>query len=83
MEKIKLQKFFSDMGIMSRRAAETEISLGKVKVNGEIATLGARISPNTDTVEYKGKRIVWHEREKIYVMLNKPRGYVTTLSDEK
>ncbi|MBO5882815.1 MAG: rRNA pseudouridine synthase [Clostridia bacterium] len=83
MEKIKLQKFFSDMGIMSRRAAETEISLGKVKVNGEVASLGMRISPETDIVEYKGKRIFYQENEKIYVMLNKPRGYVTTLSDEK
>ena len=83
MEKIKLQKFFSDMGIMSRRAAEIEISLGKVKVNGETASLGARISPKTDKVEYKGKRIFYRENTKIYVMLNKPRGYVTTLSDEK
>ena len=83
MEKIKLQKFFSDMGIMSRRAAEVEISQGKVKVNGEVASLGDRIDPAADTVEYRGKRIVFREPEKIYVMLNKPRGYVTTLSDEK
>ena len=83
MEKIKLQKFFSDMGIMSRRAAEAEISLGKVKVNGEVAALGDRIDPAADTVEYRGKRIEFRTPEKIYVMLNKPRGYVTTLSDEK
>ena len=83
MEKIKLQKYFSDCGIMSRRAAEKEISLGLVKVNGEVAKLGDRVTPHEDVVEYKGKPVIPPNREKIYVMLNKPRGYVTTTSDEK
>lgn len=80
---IKLQKYFSDCGIMSRRAAEAEISAGRVKVNGDIAYLGMRISPDTDTVEYKGKVIKQSSERKVYIMLNKPRGYVTTMSDEK
>ena len=83
MEPIKLQKYFSDCGVMSRRAAEEEIKKGFVRVNGEIAALGQRVSPNLDRVEYKGKAILPSGVERVYIMLNKPRGYVTTLSDEK
>lgn len=83
MEPIKLQKYFSDCGVMSRRAAEEEIKKGLVRVNGEVAELGQRILPGTDKVEYKGKRVLPLEDERVYILLNKPRGYVTTLSDEK
>lgn len=83
MEKIKLQKYFTDCGVMSRRAAEKEISEGRVTVNGVTATLGDRISPGADVVEYKGKILKPQVSERICVMLNKPTGYVTTLSDEK
>ena len=69
---------------MSRRAAEREIELGKVKVNGETATLGTRITVGVDTVSYLGKEIVPPKFKKnIYVMLNKPRGYLTTMSDDR
>ena len=83
MEPIKLQKYFTDCGILSRRAAEEKIRLGLVLVNGEKAHLGMRIDPDSDRVEYGGKRILPTAKEKICVVLNKPRGYVTTLSDEK
>ena len=83
MELIKLQKYFSDCGILSRRAAEEEIKKGAVKVNGSPAELGMRIDPEHDVVEYKGRRVESTGDEKIYVLLNKPRGVVTTLSDEK
>ena len=83
MDSIKLQKYFSDCGIMSRGAAELEISEGRVKVNGDVAYLGMRIDPDRDLVEYKGKTIKSGSGEKLYIMLNKPRGYVTTMSDEK
>ena len=83
MDSVKLQKYFSDCGIMSRRAAEEEIKKGLVRVNGSIAELGLRIFPDTDTIEYKGKVIEPSGRRKLYILLNKPRGYVTTLSDEK
>lgn len=83
METVKLQKYFSDCAIMSRRAAETEIENGKVTVNGSVASLGLRIDPEHDIVIYKGKRILPPKREKTYILLNKPRGIVTTLSDEK
>ena len=57
MESIKLQKYFTDCGVMSRRAAEKEIELGKVRVNGEVATLGTRITPGVDSVTYLGKEV--------------------------
>lgn len=83
MESVKLQKYFSDCGVMSRRAAEEEIKKGLVRVNGQQADLGLRIIPDVDIVEYKGKQIKPTADTRTYVMLNKPRGFVTTLSDEK
>lgn len=83
MDSIKLQKYFTDCGVLSRRAAEEEIRAGRVTVNGQVATLGDRIDPERDRVEYRGKPLRPHNRERICILLNKPRGYVTTLSDEK
>ena len=81
---MRLQKFFSDCGILSRRAAEAEIAAGNVKVNGAVAQIGDSIDPTTDIVEYRGKRILPRENQKRhYIMLNKPRGFVTTMQDEK
>lgn len=82
---VRLQKYFSDCGILSRRAAEAEIAAGKVRVNGAVAVIGQQIDPENDVVEYAGKRILSPspDRERIYLMLHKPRGYVTTVSDEK
>ena len=68
---------------MSRRAAEEEIKKGKVKVNGSTAMLGDRVLAGTDTVEYGGRIITPRCDERLYIMLNKPRGFVTTMSDEK
>lgn len=83
MEKIRLQKFFTDNKIMSRRSAEKIIEAGNVKVNGQIAKLGDKVDPENDTVEYNGKVIKNNSSSKKYLMLNKPLGYVTTTSDEK
>ncbi len=80
---IKLQKYFTDCGVLSRRAAEEEIKLGRVKVNGETAELGRRIDPETDTVEYRGRLIQPTASDKLCLLLNKPRGVVTTLSDDR
>ncbi|MBQ7335222.1 MAG: rRNA pseudouridine synthase [Clostridia bacterium] len=81
---MRLQKFFSECGVLSRRAAEAEISAGKVKVNGVIAHVGDTVDPETDLVEYCGRQILPRaDKPHIYVMLNKPRGYVTTAKDEK
>ena len=84
MEKIRLQKFFTDCGVLSRRAAEEEIRAGRVRVNGEIAEIGAKIDPEVDVVEYRGKRVEFRgDQPRHYLLLNKPRGFVTTLSDER
>ncbi len=83
-ELVRLQKFFSDSGILSRRAAEKEIAEGRVLVNGTPATLGMQIDPDSDLVEYKGRRIRPRgDKPHLYLMLHKPRGYVTTSHDEK
>lgn len=83
MESIKLQKYVADCGLMSRRAAEKEIELGYFAVNGATATIGMRVDPNNDAVTYKGKPVVMKSERKVYIMLNKPKGVVTTMSDEK
>lgn len=83
MEKIRLQKFFTDNGIMSRRAAEAAILSGRVSINGAAAVLGQKVDPQVDAVALDGVPIEPCDLKKTYVMLNKPRGYVTTLSDEK
>ena len=84
MEPIRISKYFTDCGVMSRRAADTAVERGEVKVNGVTAILGQKIDPESDTVTWKGKKIVLPATPaKMVVMLNKPRGYLTTLSDDK
>ena len=79
--KIRLQKHLSECGIASRRKAEELILQGKVRVNGRVATLGAKVDPKRDKVQVSGKTVV-AKNEKMYIMLHKPRGYVTTTKDE-
>ncbi len=79
--KIRLQKHLSACGIASRRKAEELIESGKVRVNGRIAALGDKVDPKRDKVTVRGKNVV-AVTQKVYIMLHKPRGYVTTLSDE-
>ena len=79
--KIRLQKHLSECGIASRRKAEELILQGKVRVNGRVATLGAKVDSKRDKVQVSGKTVV-ARNEKMYIMLHKPRGYVTTTKDE-
>ena len=81
MEKIRLQKFFTDCGVLSRRAAEAEIAAGNVKVNGHTAGIGDKVDPSADLVVWNDKPITLSEKKHSYIALNKPRGYLTTLSD--
>ena len=81
MQKIRIQKFFSDCGLMSRRAAEKAILDGDVAVNGHPAQIGDSVDPASDSVTYCGKPVVYRRREMTYIMLNKPRGYITSMSD--
>ena len=78
----RLQKLLSAAGVCSRRRAEAYIQAGRVTVNGRQAQLGDKADPAQDRVEVDGVLLSAPEGH-IYIMLNKPRGYVTTLSDEK
>lgn len=80
---VRLQKYMADCGIASRRKSEEMIANGMVKVNGRIATIGDKINPARDKVSVKGKKLTSGSKtQRYYIMLNKPRGYVTTMSDE-
>ena len=79
--KERLQKILSSRGVASRRQAEEMIKAGRVTCNGNICQLGDSADPAVDTILLDGKMLPTKE-ESIYIMLNKPRGYVTTLSDE-
>ena len=82
MEEIRLQKYLADCGIASRRKSEELIKQGQVKVNGKTITeLGTKVIPNKDSVEYNGKKIEL-KKEYVYILLNKPIGYVTTVKDQ-
>jgi 23S rRNA pseudouridine2605 synthase len=83
MQNLRLQKFLADAGLMSRRSAEEEIKRGNVAVNGHVAYLGQKIDPRTDLVTYRGKRVLFQKREYTYIMLNKPRGYLCSTSDDR
>ncbi len=83
MEKIRLQKFIADAGLMSRRAAEAEIEAGNLSVNGHLAFVGQKVDPREDIVTYKGKRVRYEKRAHTYIMLNKPRGYLSSTADDR
>jgi len=80
--KERLQKILSARGVASRRKAEEMIQNGLVTVNGSVAALGDSADPNIDRILVEGKPLP-EQKAYVYILLNKPRGYVTTLSDEK
>lgn len=82
-EEIRLQKYLANNGVASRRKCEELILQGKVRVNGiAITELGTKIKPNIDKIEYNGKEIKNKENEYVYILLNKPIDYVTTVKDQ-
>lgn len=81
MAQERLQKFLSECSVASRRKSEELILEGRVWVNGKKANLGDKVDPKKDTVTVNGKKVT-AVKDKYYIMLNKPRGYVTTMSDE-
>lgn len=82
MEKTRIQKIIADAGYCSRRKAEELISKGKVTLNGRTVKLGDKAG-SKDIIAVDGERIyIPKKKNKIYIMMNKPRGYVTTVSDE-
>ena len=80
--KERLQKILSAAGVCSRRAAEGYLTARRITVNGETAQLGQQADPETDDIRVDGVPL-GREPETVYLMLNKPRGYVTTVSDEQ
>lgn len=82
MEEERLQKYLSNAGVDSRRKCEQYILEGKVKVNGKVITeLGVKIKPDSDEIIYNGKRVE-KRKNNIYILLNKPIGYVTTMKEQ-
>jgi 23S rRNA pseudouridine2605 synthase len=80
---VRLQKYLASNGVCSRRKAEELITSGLVKVNGEVVdNLGSKVDEEKDKVEYNGKIISNKENEYIYILLNKPIGYVTTAKEQ-
>jgi len=83
MEKIRLQKYLAECGVASRRKAEELILQGKISVNGKIITeLGTKIDSDKDEVKYCNKVIKKDNDNHVYILLNKPIGYVSTVKDQ-
>ena len=68
---------------MSRRAAEAEIEAGNMTINGHLATLGDKVDPRNDVIAYRGKRVSYKPRKFTYILVNKPRGYLSSTSDDR
>ena len=83
MQPIRIQKALSEAGVASRRRAEELVREGRVTVNGRRAEIGQSVNPDRDVVAVDGRRVYFARKKQYrYLMMNKPRGYVTTLSDE-
>ncbi len=83
MDELRLQKFLANNGICSRRKAEEHILNGDVKVNGRVVTeLGTKIDPNKDEISFCNEIVKQQTEKKVYILLNKPIGYVTTTKDQ-
>lgn len=78
---MRLQKYLAECGVASRRKSEELIESGKVKVNGRVAQIGDKVNPKRDDITVSGKKIV-RTKKYTYIMLHKPRGFITTMSDE-
>lgn len=82
LNEMRLQKYLAEAGLTSRRKAEQLIVEGKIKVNGNIVTeLGTKVNPDKDKVTYNEKEVKLKD-DKVYILLNKPIGYVTTVKDQ-
>lgn len=81
--KVRIQKALSDCGYTSRRNAEELVRQGRIKINGRKAEIGAAVNPNRDVITVDGERVyTGGKKTRVYIALNKPRGYVTSLKDE-
>ena len=81
---LRIQKIMADSGVCSRRKAEELIEEGRVKVNGHPAIIGQKLDPMKDLITVDGERIyVEKKKEHLYLMMHKPRGYITSMSDDR
>ena len=81
---VRLQKMLADCGVASRRKSEELIRAGRVRVNGRVAEIGDKVDPVNDKVYVGKRRVTGTAKPKLrYIMLNKPRGVLTTMSDER
>ena len=78
---VRVQKYLAECGVASRRKCEELMAQGKVRVNGKVAAVGDKMDPKRDTVTVAGKKIV-RQKTYTYLMLHKPRGFITTMQDE-
>lgn len=84
MEKIRIQKIIADAGYCSRRKAEELILQNRVKVNGHLAITGQKLNPVKDLITIDGERLHYQRKKQhVYLMMNKPRGYLTSMSDDR
>lgn len=84
MEKVRIQKIIADSGVCSRRKAEAMIGEGRVRVNGHPALIGQKLDPYKDLITIDGERVfVAKKKEQVYLMMNKPRGYLTSMGDDR
>ncbi len=84
MALVRLQKMLADCGVASRRKSEELIAAGSVKVNGRVAEIGDKVDPYKDKVFVNGKRVTAAAKPRHrYIMLHKPRGFITTMNDER
>lgn len=80
---MRINKYLASSGIASRRKAEEFVKEGRIKVNGEIIyDLSCQVNESTDIVEFDGKKISLDDEKKVYILLNKPEGYITTAKDQ-
>jgi len=80
---VRLDKFLAQSGVASRRHSKSIISAGRVAINGKtVLACGTRVKPNVDIIELDGERVL-PENKKVYIMLNKPAGYISTSRDER
>ena len=80
---IRVQKWIASLGLASRREAERWIEKGRVKVNGQVVEIGAKADPTSDAMSIDGKLVTKKLAPKVYWMLNKPHGYITSKTDDR
>lgn len=80
---MRINKYLANIGIASRRASDTMIDEGRIRINDKIAQLGDQVNPSTDQISLDGNKIGKREEAKVYIILNKPAGYTSTAAKIK